>query len=313
VAEPSGNAPLTRNGVNWSFDWTSTLAPRTVWNLRFGLTRWEDFAGNLIGRGFDPRILGFPDSLVRQFKVLQFPRFEVGGGYSGLGTTRPGNLETDYAYSVQPNINLVRGRHVMKIGADLKRFDKNRIGLGLISGRYDFTRGFTQANPLRADAFSGNEIASFLLGNPAGGGFDDLMHPAYRNYYYAAFVHDDWKVTPRLTLNLGFRYDYEAPLAERYNRMVRGFAFDQPSPIASQVQGLQLKGGLLYAGSSGPARLAFHRDFFRPQPRAGFAYRLGNRWVVRGGWGLFFLGQYEEGPANGYSRQTPLIGSLDGG
>jgi hypothetical protein len=102
VAEPSGNAPLTRNGVNWSFDWTSTLRPRTVFNLRFGLTRWEDFAGNLIGRGYDPRNLGFPDSLVSQFKLLQFPRFDVGGSYGPLGTDRPGNLETDYAYSLQP-------------------------------------------------------------------------------------------------------------------------------------------------------------------------------------------------------------------
>jgi hypothetical protein len=313
VAEPSGNAPLTRNGVNWSFDWTTILRPRTVFNLRFGLTRWEDFAGNLIGRGYDPRQLGFPDSLVAQFKVLQFPRFDVGGSYGPLGTSRPGNFETDYAYSLQPNLNLVRGSHVLKLGADVKRFDKNRIGLGVISGQYGFGRGFSQANPLRSDALSGNEFASFLLGYAESGRVDENFHPAHRNYYYAGFLHDDWKVSSRLTLNLGFRYDYEAPLAERYNRMVRGFAFDQPSPLQSQVRGLTLRGGLLYAGSSGESRLAFNREFFRPQPRAGFAYRIGQDWVLRGGYGLFFLGQYEEGPGNGFSRPTPLIASNDGG
>jgi len=313
VAEPSGNAPLTRNGVNWSFDWTWMAAPTTVWNLRFGLTRWEDTFTNIFGRGYDPRQLGFPDSLVRQFKVLQFPRFEIAGGYAPLGTNRPGNLETDYAYSLQPNINLVRGGHVLKIGAEGKRFDKNRVPLGLISGRYDFNPGFSQRDPLRGDAASGNGFASFLLGYPAGGLVDDLAHPAHRNYFYAGFLHDDWKVSPKMTLNLGFRYDYEQPLAERYNRMVRGFAFDQQAAIANQVQGLTLKGGLLYAGSSGTSRQAFHRDFLRPQPRAGFAYRLANRWVIRGGWGLFFLGQYEEGPITGFSRQTPLIASNDGG
>ena len=313
VAEPSGNAPLTRNGVNWSFDWTSSLRPRTVFNLRFGLTRWEDFAGNLIGRGYDPRELGFPASLVSQFKVLQFPRFDINGGYGPLGTNRPGNLETDYAYSLQPNLNLVRGSHVIKLGAEFKRFDKNRIGLGVISGQYSFSRAFSQANPLRADAFSGNEFASFLLGYPESGRVDENFHPALRNYYSAGFVHDDWKVSSRLTLNLGFRYDYEAPLAERYNRMVRGFAFDQPSPIQSGVQGITLKGGLLYAGTSGESRLAFNRDFWRPQPRAGFAYRVGQNWVLRGGYGVFFLGQYEEGPGNGFSRPTPLISSNDGG
>lgn len=315
VAETSGNAPLTRNGVNWSFDWTWAAAPNTVWNVRFGLTRWEDFAGNLIGRGYDPRQLGFPDSLVSQFKVLQFPRFQFAGGgnYSPLGTGRPGNFESDYAYSLQPNLNLVRGAHVLKIGAEGKRFDKNRIPLGLISGQYSFDRSYTQRNPLQGDAVSGNEFAAFLLGYPVGGGVDELVHPAHRNYYYAGFLHDDWKVTPKLTLNLGFRYDYEQPFSERYNRMVRGFAFDRASPIAGQVPGLALQGGLLYAGSSGASRQAFNRDFFRPQPRAGFAYRLANRWVLRGGWGLFFLGQYEEGSTTGFSRTTPLIASLDSG
>jgi len=315
VAETSGNAPLTRNGVNWSFDWTWAAKPTTVFNLKFGLTRWEDFAGNLIGRGYDPRQLGFPDSLVRQFKVLQFPRFNFAGGgnYTPIGTGRPGNFESDYAYSLQPNINLVRGGHVLKIGAEGKRFDKNRIPLGLISGQYNFDRSYTQANPLRGDAVSGNEFATFLLGYPVGGNVDELVHPAHRNYFYAAFIQDDWKVTPKLTLNLGFRYDYEQPFSERYNRMVRGFAFDQPSPIANRVQGLTLRGGLLYAGSSGTSRQAYNRDFFRPQPRAGFAYRLGNRWVIRGGWGLFFLGQYEEGSTTGFSRATPLIASFDSG
>jgi hypothetical protein len=313
VAEPSGNAPLTRNGVNWSFDWTSTLRPRTLLNVRFGLTRWEDFAGNLIGRGYNPKELGFPDSLVSQFNVLQFPRFDIAGGYAPIGTNRPGNLETDYGYSLQPNLNLVRGSHVVKVGSEFRRFEKNRVGLGVISGQYSFGRDFTQANPLRADALSGNEFATYLLGLPNGGRVDNNMHPAYKNYYYSVFVQDDWKLSQRLTVNLGFRWDYEAPLSERYNRQVRGFAFDQPAAIASRVQGLRLLGGLLYAGTSGNARQAFDRDYKRPQPRVGVAYRLTDNLVLRGGYGLFFLGQYEEGPGNGFSRSTPLIASNDGG
>jgi hypothetical protein len=313
VAEPSGNAPLTRNGVNWSFDWTSTLGPRTVWNLRFGLTRWEDFAGNTFGRDYDQRQLGFPDSLVAQLRRMHFPRFEIGGGYSPLGSNRPGNLETDYAYSLQPNLNLVRGSHVVKLGTEFRRFDKNRLFPGQFHGNYTFSKAFTQANPLQSDALSGNEFASFLLGYPSGGVIDDNMFPAYRSYYYAGYVHDDWKISPRLTLNIGVRYDYEGALAERYNRMVRGFAFDQPSPIAPRVEGLDLTGGLLYAGNDGEMRQAFNRDFLRLQPRAGFALKVTDKMVLRGGYGLFFLGQYEEGPGTGFSRQTPLIASHDGG
>jgi hypothetical protein len=312
-AEPSGNAPLTRNGVNWSLDWTSTLSPKVVFNLRFGLTRWEDYYGNYFGAGFDATKLGFPQSLVSQFKVLQFPLFTFGNNYSPIGTQRPGNWEKDYAYSLQPNLNLVRGSHVVKTGIEVKRFEKNRIPWGMIASAYSFSTAYTQANPLQASATSGNDIASFLLGYPAGGYVDNNMQPAYKNYYYAAYVHDDWKVNSRLTLNLGFRWDYEAPLAERFNRMVRGFDFDMASPIASKVQGLTLKGGLLYAGTSGNGRQAYNRDYKHPQPRVGFAYKLNDKTVLRGGYGIFFLGQYEEGAGTGYSQQTPLVSSLDGG
>ena len=118
-------------------------------------------------------------------------------------------------------------------------------------GNYTFSKTWTQENAQRADANSGNEFASFLLGNPASGSVDRNIDTAFSWKYYGIYVQDDWKITRRLTLNLGFRWDYEAPAAERFNRMIRGFAFDQPSPIASKVQGLTLKGGLLYAGPAG--------------------------------------------------------------
>jgi hypothetical protein len=315
VAEPSANAPLTRNGVNWSLNWTSTITPRAVFDLRVGLTRWEDFAGNRYGEGFDPTQLGFPASLVSQFRVVRFPDFTFNGtsGYGEIGSGRPGTLGKDYSYSLQPNLTLVRGSHVIRVGAEFRRFENLSVSLGLISGQYTFTKAFTQSNPLQADALSGNEFASFLLGYPSDGTVDNNIDPFYRSYYSAGFVQDDWKVNSRLTLNLGFRYDYEAPMAERYNRMVRGFNFDQASPIADKVKGLALKGGLMYAGTSGEARQAFNRDYLHPQPRVGFAYRVAKNWVIRGGYGLLFLGQYERGPATGYNRPTTLTASTDGG
>src|SRR5574340_130912 len=78
VAEPTGNAPLVRNGRNWTMDWTSTLTPRMTFNLRAGLNRWEENTGNVIGAGFDPRKLGFDPALVAQFTKLQFPNINLG-------------------------------------------------------------------------------------------------------------------------------------------------------------------------------------------------------------------------------------------
>src|SRR5262249_45684090 len=156
----------------------------------------------------------------------------------------PASADISDSYSLQPNVNWVRGRHVIKAGSELRLYNQNSIGPGYASGNYSFSRTWTQENALRADALSGNEFASFLLGYPAGGNVDKNINPAVSWRYYGFYFQDDWKLTRKLTLNLGARWDYEAPAAERFNRMIRGFAFDQPSPIANRVQGLSLKGGL---------------------------------------------------------------------
>ncbi|MEO7652491.1 MAG: TonB-dependent receptor [Bryobacteraceae bacterium] len=320
-AEPSREYPSSRVARNWGADWTYTLTPSLVVNLRGGLARYEAGAGNTFGANYDPKELGFPASLVGQFTALAFPRFNL-GTYSELGVAGLASYSTQDVWSLQPNVNWIRGRHVLKLGAELRRYNDNNVNPGLASGSYTFDVNWTQANPQRGDSASGNEFASFLLGYPSSGLVDRNIDPAYRSKYYALFVQDDFKVTSRLTLNLGLRWDYESPRFERYNRMLRGFAFDRSSPIAAAVKASPaasgcpscaagLKGGLVYAGSSGDERYAFqpHRRNF--QPRAGVAYRMTSRLVLRGGYGLSYLGQSANGQAVGFSRQTPLVASLD--
>ena len=309
-AEPSGEAPSTRIARHGSADWTYTLNPSMVFNLRFGVARYEGFSGNVFAAGFDPRQLGFPDTLVRQFTRLQFPRFDL-GFYQALGADRVTSYETHDTWSLQPNLSWNRGRHNLKYGVEFRLYNRNQLNAGAASGRYSFDRRWTQFEAQRGDALSGNEFASFLLGYPSGGFVDRNIDPSWQNSYIALFLQDDWKVRPRLTLNLGLRWDYEGPRVERYNRMIRGFAFDQGSPIANQVQGLTLRGGLAYAGSSGSDRQAFFPDKNNVQPRVGVAWQLRPKWVLRGGYGLTYLGQSSNGPDTGFSRATPLIFTLD--
>src|SRR5581483_5166248 len=189
--------------------------------------------------------------------------------------------------------------HVMKFGVELRDFRTNVVNYGAASGSYAFSKLWTQADPNRADANSGNEMASALLGYPTSASVAIPIIPAYRGKYYAAFFQDDWKITRRLTLNLGLRWDFESPVAERYNRQTRGFAFAQASPIADQVKnspGVEncaacgaLRGGLLYAGASGDARYAFEPDRNNFQPRIGAAFSLDSKTVLRGGFGLYSL------------------------
>jgi hypothetical protein len=162
-----------------------------------------------------------------------------------------------------------------------------------------------------ADTTSGNELASFLLGYPASGYVNKNIAPAFAHRYFALFFQDDFKISNRMTLNLGLRWDYEIPNHEVLNRMVRGLDFDAASPIASQVQGFNAKGAVLFAGVNGQPEIAFNPDKNNFQPRVGVAYRLGAKWVLRGGYGLYYLGQNENGSTNGFSPQTNVIPTVD--
>jgi len=312
VAEPTGNAPLILNGRNWTFDWTSTISPRMTFNLRAGLSRWEETTGNTYGAGFDPRTLGFDAGLVSQFTQLQFPRFDL-GTYQAVGTDRLLNTSTDDTYTFQPNMGMVVSKHYLKFGFEGRQYKDNKANPGLASGRYGFAKNWTQQNAQRADAVSGNELATFLLGYPSSASVDKNISPTWLHRYYALFFNDDWKITPKLTVNLGLRWDYETPNYERYDRMIRGFDFDMKSPIADRVTGLTLKGGVLFANLNGQPRLTFDPDRNNFQPRIGFAYRWRQKWVLRGGYGLYFLGQNESGSNQGFSRTTAAVVSTDGG
>lgn len=311
VAEPSNEAPSTRVSRNWGADWTYTISPTMVFMLRGGLARYEGFGGNTYGANFDPRQLGFPDSLVSQFSTLQFPQF----GFSNstpIGTDRVTSYETHDNWSIAPMMNWVRGKHVLKFGVDVRRYNRNQLQPGVASGFYSFDKGWSQADPQRGDSISGNDVASFLLGYPSGGRVDRNIDPAYRNHYTGLFIQDDFKVSRTFTLNFGLRWDYESPVTERYNRMIRTFDMNVASPIASQVSGLDLKGGLVYAGTNGASSFAFEPKRKNFQPRLGFAWNVRPKWVIRGGYGLSMLGQSTVGPATGYSQPTPLVASTDG-
>jgi len=324
-ADTSRSIGSTRTYERVAVDWTRTLDPRTVLNFRGGLARYVNTRGNPTAVGFDPRQLGFADSLVSQFSALNFPRFDIGGGrYTSIGSSIYKDLNTREQSSYQANLNRTQGRHQLKFGAEFRLFNENTIAPGDSSGFYGFDKGFTQANPLRADAASGDEFATFLLGYPnTSSKVDRTIDPARQGRYYATFVQDDFKLHPRVTLNIGFRWDYERPYTERYDRMVRGFAFDQPSPIAAAVRAspalancpacADLRGGLLFAGSSGERRLSYIPDRNNFQPRLGVAIQLSRSFVVRAGYGLSSAGALGPQGSTGFSVSTPVLASPETG
>ena len=130
-------------------------------------------------------------------------------------------FEPTNVFSLAPNIALVRGKHTIRGGLDfrLSRFTEQRPDFA--ASRLDFDRAFTRQNYLVQDAVSGNGIASLLLGYAASGRIDNNVFPYYQSVYAAPWIQDDFKVTRKLTLNLGLRWDMNFAPTERFNRANR--------------------------------------------------------------------------------------------
>jgi hypothetical protein len=317
---------LFRSNNGATYDHIYTMSPATVLNLRLGFTRFHSPTIRLNEGAFNPALLGFPPDTVPLFKGASYlPRFEI-GGFSPIGDSL-GSVFTDYIYSFQPTVTRMFGNHLAKLGYDLRLYRENASGLGHAAGRYDFGTNFTRG-PFDNSAAApiGQELGAFLLGQPTGGVIDRNAARSNQTRYQAIFFQDDWKVTQRLTLNLGVRYEHEGGTTERFNRNVRGFDEVTPSPIDTAARAayaanpipeidpanFRVRGGLLFASPD-------HRGFWRAdknniQPRLGLAYQINNRTVVRGGWARYTIPYLIDGVQQpGFSRSTNLVPTLDNG
>ena len=317
--------PLVRLNYGAVVDSTTTLSSRTILDLRVGYTRFIQAAYRTRSSPFDATTLGFPASFNAQRPVSIVPRFQF-DQYPNFGPRNPSQNTTNIL-SFQPSISQIRGNHSLKLGGDIRDIRVNAKGASFSfgGGLFTFNRAFTSRDPQVTDNTSGSAIASLLLGYPTdnSNGVDFLPQIAFRSGYYAVYLQDDWKISRKLTLNLGLRYDYESAPTERYNRQNRGFAFNQASPLATAVKAAagasecpacqNLTGGLLFAGVNGQPAAAFDADTNNIQPRVGASYRLFEKTILRGGYGLFYLPQAEFGGTTGFSLSTPFAATVGGG
>ncbi len=309
-----GQLPLERLNHTGVADWVRTVSPALVLNVRSGLNQYLELARSDPGLSFDPAELGFPGSLVNQLPNRVFPRINV-TDYQPLG--RAGrSSETTTVFSLQPNFSLTKGRHNVRGGLDMRlTWYTREINSNLFVLSFD--RRFTQRNFNSGDALSGNSIASFLLGAASGGAIDNNFYPTFRWNYYAPWVQDDWKLTDRLTLNLGLRWDLNSPVFEEQDRLNYGFDTQAVNPVSSRIDqtrfpGYQVRGGLGFVDVDGNPKYPYERDANNIQPRLGFAYLLDDKTILRGGYGIYYVNVVGISASNGFGIQTPLIISLDG-
>ena len=294
-------------------DLTTIVSPTLVIDSRASFNR-HVFAIARHSNGFDPTQLGFPSSFVNQLGAQSFPQIVMSGYFNSPACNCFGYTGSTYTYtntfSWQETATKTLASHAIKTGLNIRVIRNNAANPTSSAGSFSFNNGFTQQNPLQADALSGDSFASFLVGTPSSGSVPVNAAFAYQNMYYAFFLQDDWRVNSRLTLNLGFRWDYESPTKERFFRQNRGFDYSALSPL--QVPNFRtLNGGLLF--TDGVNRYPFRPDLNNFQPRFGMAYKITSSTVFRGGYGLSYLPTFDIGNNNGFSTTTSFVSSTDGG
>ncbi|MCC6537027.1 MAG: carboxypeptidase regulatory-like domain-containing protein [Bryobacterales bacterium] len=270
---------------------TSTFSPNLLGELRFSYTRLQNNSAP-VSEGFDLASLGFPTSLANAVTYKQFPQilvqqYATGTGLavatfgadevSGLGGAGKNLLPQD-TWHGQYHVTWIRGRHRIKAGADFQRMKMGAFNSRNSAGQFVFDRTFTQGpNPAETRLNGGNAFASFLLGIPVSGSIETTPYMMLFQRYNAGYIQDDWRVNSKLTLNLGFRYEYTSPYGEKFGQ-IGYFDSNATEPVTGR------KGLFKWVPPGGYHHNPNYKTF---GPRLGIAYALNNKTVIRTGGGIF--------------------------
>jgi hypothetical protein len=329
---PASAAIINQIKRGVALDDVIVLSPSLVLNLRYGLSN-ADFLERRASRGTDLGALGFSPNLVNLIdsRFATLPRVQA-GAYTQYARWQNGDGgSTGVTNSFLGALTWLRGNHNLKFGADFRvyrtfanRFSESTSPYLVFPNTY--TRGPLDNSPA---APVGQELASMLFGIP-GGSMGYAASHAMQDKFLGLYLHDDIKVTPRLTVNLGIRWEMETPATERFNRLVAGFDETASNPIEAQARAnyaanpspeirpeeFRVLGGLTWVNTGGMGRSPFRGEKNNFMPRIGLAFRITPKTTLRTGYGIFYS---SIGASNtlalqtGFSQSTPIQASLDNG
>jgi hypothetical protein len=309
------------NVYNFVIDDSYAFSPTTAGDFHASIDRF-DYNRSPLHTRVDLTTVGWPSSYNAAIPaaVRTVPTPTVVGyadsvfGSGGLGSAIVGR-ENDYDFDA--SVTKIAGRHSVNFGGDFRVIQHNYGQTNNASGAFTFDSGFTASAPFSAGT-GGNAFASYLLGYPSSGGNTIPAFVAAQQTYRALWAQDTWKVTNKLTLDLGLHYEIDGPWSERFNRL-SFWNLKAPFPLAQQVGMPNLKGTLgLVATPERPSRNPVNFDYTQFAPRVGFAYMLNQKTVVRGGYGIFWIPpnlELEASPDHDILNaiSTSFVSSINGG
>lgn len=290
--------------------------PNLLNHFNFGFSRRyrQEFSGEGSYGGNWPTKLGLKGVADTTFPVFGF-NYPDGTNLPSDGA----NLFADNTYQYDDVLSWQHGRHSFKFGGEARLQQFNIDILTGTSGEFNFTTGPTSGpSSANIDPNSGFGFASFYLGAASNAYIALPEKLGWRVKYYAGFVQDDWKATPKLAVNMGFRYEIPTPVTEAHDQM----SFIDPTLANPGADGLP--GAYVFEGR-GPGRLggSTPQSTFRNSygPRLGFAYQMAPGTVLRAGYGIYYsnlkIGGFGENDSAGFfghynyptpdSPQTPAV------
>lgn len=263
---------------------THTFSPTVFNDFRAGWVQEVNYQYAGGGPAGDLGLKGVP--------LVNFPTITT-DQFIQLGAS-PAARDRDRSWVFSDAVTWQHGSQTIRIGGDYRRQMYNFYNPGYQSGAYTFTSLFTTS---LADGSGGFSLADMLLGMPADAQIQSEDYTYRMNINSAsAFVQDDWKVTPTLTLNLGLRWEFDGPYSEANNQ----FASFSPTTINSQTG---TSGEVIFAGQNGAPTHFMPNIYHNFLPRVGFAWNLAPKTVLRGGFGMYRqpnIGYYNYGPISKY-------------
>lgn len=266
-----------------AFSYTRLFTPTLLNEFRYGFIRQKVDKRELSKEPLSEVTAQFGiRGILGSDRLFGLPEFSFGGGigYQGLG--EPGsmpNFKISQVHQYLDNVSWNRGNHNFKLGADLRWNRSDIFGGSGAHGSFSFDGQFTRIS-----------FADFLLGLPASANLTTLLIGNMRFRNYMVYAMDDWKLTPRLTLNLGLRYELTTPWMEKYNNMNTLVIDPRPDFNTIRTAG--------YCGDSWSCRGLVNTDTNNWAPRIGIAYQATRRTAVRAGFGTFYGGQGSLGAAS---------------
>jgi hypothetical protein len=288
--EGLGDTKAYSTGATYSHIFSPTL----LTEVRAGLGHMRNTA--------QPTDYGSPDATTLGIPGVNVPGQPFTQGQVGI-TINGGFSGTLIGYSAsvpwiraESNIDFVNNwtkvirNHTVKFGADVRRVRDDLLQDQTFSPRGVYTFSDVQTSEAGATTNIANDIASFLLDLPSSAGRDlNTFFPAYRQYWIFAFAGDKWQATPKLTLDLGVRWDFYPPATPR----IAG-GFSNYDPVNNQL----VEAGI----GSNPSDLGMIKQYKYFSPRTGLAYRATEKTVIRGGFGI----SYTPYPDNSFAYNYPI-------